>query len=299
MTRGAPPRSLEVLLAGIVDYAGLFPPAALAMPAAVREYRDHRTGPYAWALGRFVVPAARLEELERALAEEAPASRGWRLSALVGPEHVRDAEAVRAFNARAEGRAVIDVVETKAATVGELEAALAPLRGLGTVYVEVPLEDDLESLLAELARRGVRAKVRTGGVTAGAFPSPERLVRFLAACVALDLPFKATAGLHHPVRGEYRLTYEPASPCGTMYGFLNDFVAAAALRRGAPAADAAAILEERNAAAFRFDDGGISWRERIRLETDELARTRDTTATSFGSCSFREPIDDLRALRLL
>ena len=61
--------ALRALLAGIVDYAGLFPPAGLDMPAAVRNYASYRTDDHAWMLGRFVVPASRLGKCDAALAQ--------------------------------------------------------------------------------------------------------------------------------------------------------------------------------------------------------------------------------------
>ncbi|MEX2325390.1 MAG: hypothetical protein WD553_01255, partial [Gemmatimonadaceae bacterium] len=144
---------------------------------------------------------------------------------------------------------------------------------------------------------GARAKIRMGGVTADAFPAPDDVVAFLAACAERRLAFKATAGLHHAVRAEYPLTYESGSQRVTMYGFLNVFLAAAALLAGAKADEARAILLESDLSAFRFDDGGVTWRER-RLSTEALARSREL-ATSFGSCSFREPVDELLAAGLI
>ena len=57
-------RPERALLSGMVDYAGLFPPAQLPLEKAVREYAVHLGGAEAWMLGRFIIPAQRLEELE-------------------------------------------------------------------------------------------------------------------------------------------------------------------------------------------------------------------------------------------
>ena len=136
------------------------------------------------------------------------------------------------------------------------------------------------------------------GTTPEAFPATRDVARFLEACVREGVPFKATAGLHHPLRAEYRLTYEPDAPEGVMFGFLNVFLGAALLATGMPAAELPALLEENSAAALRVDDTGISWR-RYCLTRDQAAAARASLALSFGSCSFREPVDDLKALRLL
>jgi hypothetical protein len=122
---------------------------------------------------------------------------------------------------------------------------------------------------------------------------------FVSACAAAEVPFKATAGLHHAVRAESPLTYEPASARAAMHGFLNVFLAAALLRaRRTDEAGAAAILESTDSGAFKFTDEGVRWHERF-LEATELASVRETFALSYGSCSFDEPIDDLKKLGLL
>ena len=192
----------------------------------------------------------------------------------------------------------MDAVELKAASPQDADAALEALPPGLAAFVEVPLGGDLGGLLSTLRRRGARAKVRTGGVVPEAIPDPADLARFIAACAAAGVPWKATAGLHHPVRAERALTYEPGSPRAVMHGFLNVFAAAAFAGGGAPAADLEAVLREEDAAAFRLDEDGLSWRH-LRVATDELARSRRDFASSFGSCSFAEPVADLRSLGVL
>jgi len=227
-------KSLRVLLEGLIDYAGLFPPAALSMQDAVRNYARYRDGDYSWALGKFIVPKERAKEVP----SEFPLS-------------------------------VIGVDEIKATS--EEEIADLPQ---GT-YVEIA---DLRFLDA-IAKHGLRAKFRTGGITADAFPAIGSIAEFLRACKARNVAFKATAGLHHPLRCVKPLTYEPNAATGTMHGFLNVFLAAALLDH------AEDVLAERDATAFAFEDDGVSWRGH-RVSTEELAEMRRTFATSFGSCSF-------------
>jgi hypothetical protein len=299
------PTPLRLLLAGAVDYAGLFPPAALDMAAAARNYAEYLGSAERWALGRFVVPAARLEELEiaaAALAPRAPSSEAWRLAVLLGPAGEEQVRALGEFNCRhaAAGAAAFsgDVVELKAESVEAIDRIARSLPPYLTAYVEVPIERDPTALIAAIGRAGLRAKVRTGGVTPDAFPAPRDLARFLRACTAASVPFKATAGLHHPLRDAYRLTYAPDSATGLMYGFLNVFLAAAWLRAGMSEADAERLLEERSAEAIRFSESGVEWRGR-RLGADAIRRARGEAIVSFGSCSFTEPVADLRTLGLL
>jgi hypothetical protein len=297
---------LRLLLEHSIDYAGLFPPAGLAIQPALENYARYRAGPNAWALGRFVVPAARLDELETAAGGLLPAAPDdpWRLSVLLGSDPAADVRRLSELNCRhaaaGAGALVADMVELKADTAEATEAALAKLPAHLTAFVELPVARDPMSALAVIARHGAGAKVRTGGVTADAFPATADLLRFLRAAVATGVPFKATAGLHHPIRASYRLTYDPDSPSGTMYGFLNLFLTAAFLRQGMGDADAARLLEENDPASLELDrvGGGVAWRGH-RLGPDALVESRARGLGSFGSCSFEEPIGDLASLHLL
>ena len=295
----------RILLEGLVDYAGLFPPARLDMPSAVREYAAHRDSDAAWMLGRFIVPSARLEEMEGAAAALLPrdaSQQPWQISMLGGADPVDDAERVWAFNERhahaGPGRAVIDTMELRAADATAAERVVRSVPGGVTAYVEIPVADDPADLIGVLRRVGARAKVRTGGVTPDAFPPPAHLARFIRACADAGVAFKATAGLHHPIRGEFRLTYEAGSPTGTMYGFLNVFLAAGFAAQGVPLAELEAMLTESDPASLMFSDRGIAWGGR-RLDLDDLRHLRARGAVAFGSCSFSEPVADLGALRIL
>ena len=297
--------SLRTLLAHAIDYAGLFPPAQLDMSGAVAEYEAYLASSDAWALGRFVVPAARLAELA-ATAGEAPASasgtrRGERqLSVVLGADLSADVERLRAFCAHASKWSWwggVDAVELRAPTPEAIRDAMRVVPDSFERYVEIPITGDPTALVRALGDAGAFAKVRTGGTTSDAFPASDHVIRFLATCLREAVPFKATAGLHHPLRGEYPLTYEPGSACGRMYGFLNVFLATAFLASGAGEADACRLLEESDPNAVTFGPAEMTWRS-YRIPLDRLAQSR-RCLTSFGSCSFREPIDDLTALGLL
>ena len=295
------PAAARALLAGLVDYAGLFPPAALDMDAAVAEYARWRRAPEAFMLGRFVAPASRLVELGRAAEASLPwpgAGEPWRVSALLGADLHGDTARVASWNVSHSGRAAVDTVELRAASPEEAEAALDALPPGLTAFVELPLVSDLGPLLAALKRRGARAKLRTGGVVPEAIPEPGDVARFIVACAAAGVPFKATAGLHHPVRAEHALSYEADSPHAVMHGFLNVFAAAALARDGLTTDEVEAILREDDPRAFRLDDSGLEWRG-LRVATEALAAARRDFASSFGSCSFAEPVADLRALEVL
>jgi hypothetical protein len=298
-----PSASLRVLLRGVVDYAGLFPPASLDMAASVQEYAAHKDSDDAWVLGRFVLPAARLTEFEEQGAKAMPreAHLSWALSALLSGDVEEDVARIEQFNARHRdaraGAVMVDTVELKTHTPREVERAGDLLDRRFDTYMEVPVVEDPAELVAAIGRTMGKAKIRTGGTAADAFPTSAQIARFVARCIAHGVSFKATAGLHHPWRNEYRLTYAPDAPQGTMFGFLNLLLAVAALSDGLDERTAEAMLEERNPDAARFTADGVRWCNHT-FSMAALTKARDSV-TAFGSCSFREPVSDLRALQLL
>jgi hypothetical protein len=298
--------SLGALLHKLVDYAGIFPPAGLGMQQAVENFASYRHSAHSWMLGRFVVPLSRLGEFENScvgLSDEETRGEPWRLSVLLGSDVKAEMEKIRWFNERctapSSGPSLrIESTESKAASVEEIIRVAELIPSTIESYFEVPLTDELPALVAEIRKVRRRAKIRTGGETAPLFPSCRQISFFLEVCAAERIPFKATAGLHHPVRSMQRFTYKPNSEMGIMHGFLNVFLAAAFVRNGMNAGDAETLLDETSADAFLFDADGISWRGQ-RLTSQAILSSRQSFCTSFGSCSFLEPITDLQALRLL
>ena len=298
--------SIRLLLNSVIDYAGLFPPAGLGMAESVHNYAAYRDGELSWALGRFIVPISRLDEFEACTAELQLPRRGgrnWRLSVLGGADPKIDLEQIIDFSRR-HGKsadaadAVIDAFEWKLRSVAEIESSMSICSDRLETYFEIPLSDDSRALIAEVARTGGRAKVRTGGVTREMFPSPAQLAGFILLCAEARVPFKATAGLHHPLRSIHPLTYEPSSPSGVMHGFLNVLIASAFAFAGADVKVIEAILREESIGAFSFDDGGIRWRDQ-RLTGQQLIKMREQLFVSFGACSFQEPTSEMKALKLI
>ncbi len=299
-------QSLNVLLHRLIDYAGLFPPARLDMPATVRNYASYLDHPDQWMLGRLIVPVARLDELEQHAAALLPRdddAEPWHISAIpvaaseAGDDFVRDIEAINRFNEAhgegANGRAVIDTVEIQAANAAAVEAALDAIPDELFPYFELPVAEDLRGMITTLVGSQAGAKIRTGGVTADLVPTVEQVASFIAMCATADVPFKATAGLHHPLRNHDRVAQT------MFYGFFNVFIAAAlADQHGWAADDLHPVLTEDSIDAFTFDDDAVTWRDH-RVTVEQLDICRRGFAVSFGSCSFDEPRDDLRELHLL
>ena len=324
------PPARHAFLAGLIDYAGLFPPAELAVEPALDLYGRYRTGGDAWMLGRFLVPAARLAELDplvagvagdapvrfSVLGGAAPAVTAGPVAAGVAAEPsvawLTAAEALvdaaRAFEQRVAGRAVVDAFELRlpaalardpdalAAALGALAPRLAAgPDGPARLAVEIPFLSDPDTpepaahALAEangrLGRAAFAVKVRCGGE---GVPSPEALAHALTAARCAGVAFKATAGLHHPLRHE--TTAGPAA-----HGFVNVFGGAVlAAVHGLPADDLAEILDSRDAGAWALGDT-LAWK-RLAARPEQVEAARETVALAYGSCSFDEPTADLRAL---
>jgi hypothetical protein len=317
--------SLRALLAGVVDYAGLFPPARLPLDQAVRNYLRYRREPESWMLGRFVLPAARLGELEPFDQELSCAGTPFPIAALGRGGNTAD-EFRTGFDAdlrdiacsleRPGPRLEVGVLETRLppdvasrpTTLGGLLGGAAYVIDYTVlpqlaVYYETAPGPAWGAVVAAVARhnpaggprraasyRGAGLKLRCGGLEAAAFPPPEQVAFALRACLAARVPLKFTAGLHHPVR-----RFDPGVQA-YMHGFLNVFGAGVlGHAHGLKEEDLRAILEDEDATHFACDEAGFRWRD-LRATPEQVAAARREAVVSFGSCSFDEPRDDLNAL---
>ena len=310
-------KSLRALLTGIVDYAGLFPPAQLPLDEAIRNYARYLGEADPWMLGRFICAAARLGELSPFVGELFTQGPPLRVSALGRGGNTRetflagldaDLQAIADFRSRHGVRVVVDGLETRLPpdalapvvpnretrqlieqTAARIDAATAL-----TLFVEVPggphwceAAEETFGILGSLnAERELMApapppigfKVRCGGQDPAAVPPAKQVARVVTAGV----PFKATAGLHHPFRRD------------TVHGFVNVFAAGvlAHVHGLRPTAVESLLLDE-EPAHFIFEDAGLRWGEWY-ASIEEIRSARRQAALSFGSCSFEEPRDDLR-----
>ena len=277
--------SVRAALSALIDYAGLFPPARLPLRQASDEYRRERAGPYAWMLGRFIAPVALLAEPEARF--DAP------FSAIVEGSDVLSMVAdLRRGSTRIE---TLEFSPRPGATENLRERLDAEGLANLPVYVEIARGADwstmLDATMERLREHGLGAKLRCGGLAADAFPSVGEVASFIAAARSKNVPFKATAGLHHPLRHLDRAT-------GFMqHGFLN-LLAASALAGRVSGEKREQIVAEEDPGAFSFDDDAFTWRDE-RIDVAELARTRKEAFVAYGSCSFSEPVDDLIALGML
>lgn len=300
MANSSVKESIRALLAEIVDYAGLFPPAQLSMPEAVINYATYKNSNYNWMLGRFVVPVARLDEFAKSGRDFfSRDGKAWKLSVLAGEDVYETVREIENFNAAYAAYAVCDALELKAKTGAQIEQLNETIPPELATYFEIPVDENLGDAVATLAICGRRAKIRTGGITADVFPVAADITRFIRTCVAANVPFKATAGLHHPLRCTKPLTYEKDAERGAMHGFLNVFLATAFLRQGYKTNLIIELLEDDWAESFQFEENGVLWRQEHFISAAQLKNAREKSIISFGSCSFDEPIADLQEIGIL
>ena len=313
--------SVQTLMGGLIDYAGLFPPSKLPMGQATENYAKYLRAEHAAFVGRFICPCPRLEEMSKEAAivmpgtyatsgypEHADVLEPWQISGIIIGDLEENLEAIYKFNEHhddeANGLAMVDAIEMRVSSADEIDEALEIIPEMIDTAFEIPqdviMNGDPRGLIAAMSGSGVLAKIRCGGVEASMFPSCANIAEFMIACKNANVPFKCTAGLHHPIRGEQALTYEENPPRGVMHGFINVFYAAAYVRSAKKPDEATAveILEEMNPEAFVFNEQGII-HKRTRVSTIELGQMREGFATSYGSCSIDEPVADLKAMGLL
>ena len=300
--------ALRALLGGSVDYAGLFPPASLGLELALDNHAAYVRDGDAWMLGCFVLPIGKLAEAGQLLAGRFDPEHPLRISALGSKTGSAD-EFLETLRAGLLALTDFRQAHGSSVKIEQLEAPLPPDPAPGSLlreaadmlaeqslraFWEVPFSGNLPAPLRDIAEhRSFGAKLRTGGTEAAAFPSPAQLASALVAAHQAGVALKFTAGLHHPFRRF------DAGVNAWMHGFMNVFAASIFLRQPWQASEALVqeILEDENPGSFCFDADGFQWRD-WRVATGAISEDRKWV-TSFGSCSFDEPRDDLRAAGLL
>jgi hypothetical protein len=321
--------SLRALLAGAIDYAGMFPPAGLPLEQALAKYRQHRSGPEAWMVGRFVCPLGKFAELATGFDPERDghvavilnADPNWKTA-------VEDLGEGLAAVRKPPDHVIIDSIELRWEGTLGLEPVVSRIGGLAQgatgvisaserqpvrIFIELGSDNesnpstafvnktrDLVQMLdfynqAEKSFRSFRAgfKIRCGGEEPSAIPSLTKVAAVISACRDHAVFWKATAGLHHPFR---HVDSELGAP---MHGFVNLLTAAvmADVHR-LNAGRVQAILEDDDPWHFRFTNEALTWRD-LSATVPQIASARERALRSFGSCSIDEPWQDLTVLGLI
>jgi hypothetical protein len=300
----------EALFQGLIDYAGLFPPAALPLGESLANYLTYRRGADRWILGRFVLTTAHLAALsDDALTSVSP-DAPLDLS-LISRDPTQDFTAVVARLASTGGRLSLGALEVTldlerdfAAQLAAHRAPIAALEVSGAplpVFYELPFTEGWDARFNALADtiaaersatgRPVGVKLRCGGLERHLVPEPARLAQALAVCGQRGIPNKFTAGLHHPF--PRASTSRPGAV--SYHGYLSVYVAAIAARSGTVAPTSLEyVLRGGDGAPPTSAPSGVQWCG-LTLTNEAIRAARFSGTQSFGSCSFIEPLDDARA----
>jgi hypothetical protein len=267
------------LVTGLFDDAAVFPPGNADVPAALAEHRRHRDSWYSDLIGPLLLRASTVEEALTA----GDAQAGLTVALVADRGLVELAEARNRLLDREE-RLVLSGIEVALPPGEDPEQAtrvlLEQLSFSVPAAIEVPRTGFVPALDVLAEDGAERAKFRTGGETPAAHPSEAELAAFLHAAVQRRLPFKLTAGLHHPIRIRTESGLE-------QHGFLNVLAAVAAALQGAGAADLADVLARRE-----LDDV-------VPLLSAAPPNQVRALFTSFGCCGVTDPIDHLVTAGLL
>jgi hypothetical protein len=278
--------AIDCSLTGIFDYAGIFPPADHELQTAIHNYQTYLRGPRAWMLGSLVIDARALRALRNQFREKLI---HMHLSITATSRDMDDLQQYLDMGLP------IAMIEIKAEDQDEILRWQEILPAKIAMYVEAPMPSHDFSMLNAIRKAGMRAKLRMGGVVANAFPAPASVALMLKALAERSLPFKATAGLHHPLRSRYPFTYQKDSETGMMHGFINLLCASALVWFGGEVEDAAQLLEAQDPHAWHITPHAIQWRS-YSWNADQLQEVRSHFLMSIGSCSFSEPLNDLERL---
>jgi hypothetical protein len=318
------PKSLRVFLDKIIDYAGTYPPANLDLKTSFNNYLEYiKESPYNWMLSKFVCPASKLEELDQIIKKENITIKPHVSFSVIGTSSIhssefldtisRDGVLMKTFENKYssfikagayEVRLPGDIFSMKGDNVlSELFKLIS--KQLGKIlnrhtqlFFESKPDENLSSLAQAIEafnESGGKAgyKLRTGGVESSAFPSPEKIAYAIKTCNDFKIPMKCTAGLHHPIR------HYNESVKTKMYGFINVFAAAVLHCCYDLNADILTeILIDENAGNFKFGDSSFHWKN-LYVLLSQAEEARKKFILSFGSCSFDEPVEDLKNLGLL
>ncbi len=313
--------SLKNFCGNIIDYAGLFPPASLELPQAFHNFVFYSQGEFKWMLGKFIIPAKRFDELGKLL-DDMKIEGVIPISVLGASDDsitdfnnffASDLNSVKEFISKYGNSVSVDAFEVRLPSelfkLDENDEILDLMIGISAelervlgksipVFYEATLTKDFETEIIRTVEtiaaldKGCGYKLRTGGLEASAFPEPEVIAFVIMTCCEFSVPMKCTAGLHHPVR---HFNKEVST---IMHGFLNVFAAGImAYTNNLDEAELLEVLNEEDPYEFIFTENGFEWNE-IEVSNLEIKESREGFMLSYGSCSFDEPIEDLKTMEL-
>lgn len=319
-----PVKSLQNFTSKLIDYAGLFPPANLELKSAFINYLEYITkSSNSWILGKFICPVSKLAELDKLIQDEKIVFTKQISFSVLGSSSVHSSEfldsvshdvsLISDFKSKYSGKinveafeirlpndlfsingdnALYEIIKLTAEKLDKINGKQIP------IFFEAQPNENLSALaeaLGKFYKSGGKAgyKLRTGGVEASAIPPSEKIAFAIRTCFDSEIPMKCTAGLHHPIR------HYNAGVKTKMHGFINVF-GAGILNVCFNLSEnvITEILDDENAGNFHFSDSSFGWKE-YHVLASRVREAREQFVVSYGSCSFDEPVEDLKKLNLL
>lgn len=312
--------SLSIFANKLIDYAGMFPPASLGIYNSYSNFLRYYDSSYSWMLSRFIIPAVKLSDLGDIYSNFDVTKKVPLAVLLTGDESSKkfldvlknDLKLVNDFLANHEDRVILEAFETK--LPAELYSDLKSIKEFLTqvssllekklktkveVFFESPPDINMPTLIDALTEFNKENncnygyKLRTGGIEPSAFPDAGQISTVLKICRNHEVPLKFTAGLHHPLR-----QYDDSVKT-SMHGFLNIFTAGIInCTHDINRHEIQEILLDENIDDFEFHENYFQWKNLVVLNSS-IDETRKKYLLSFGSCSFEDPVEDLKELEIL
>lgn len=319
-------KSISIFTESLIDYAGLFPPAKLDLNTSFNNFLNYQSGKNSNMLSKFICPVKLLPDLYQLFNRKTEMIQPIEISLIItGGENLEafknslksDLELRSKFIDETKSSFKVNNFEYKIPDeiiknkdhkeISELLKFISDNTGSDheiklSFFAESTLEGDWKSNIEFIADAlemhnenydDTGFKLRTGGITKTAFPSSEQIAFAVGYCLKRNLEMKFTAGLHHPIR-HFDIGLDTK-----MHGFINVFTAGIiAKRHNISEHEMIKLLEDESAENFRFTESGFSWNG-YEIENEDIHFARSTFVKSYGSCSFDEPVDDLKKLNLL
>jgi hypothetical protein len=289
------PSVTRAMFGRLFDFAGLFPPAGQSMPEAIATFARHQQEPFAWMLNRFVLPANRIQEFVDGV-------QAWQAASSPSKQAVRWPLSILSTNWSTDEAAVRQTIASAPALAASMEIESVEQKSMMAepstlpIYVELPVDANLEQNLEQVKKSGGLAKLRSGGLTPAEFPSSSSVVRFLSGVQTQQMGMKATAGLHHPSPAMRPASQKPDALVCPMHGFVPFILAACVLERTPSDLELARqILEDQDTRHIAFHETQVHYRDQV-FQVAEVEAVRSHRFHAIGSCSFEEPIADLLEL---
>ena len=321
----------KALLSGIVDYAGLFPPAKLSVKDAVSTFISHRKKEYSWMLGRFVVGSVKMrdvanefvtqgftEKVEFSMVSTYVDDKAGFLDGLTSQMNM-----IKQLEKEYQSQFKVPSFEVKLPSsltkkmpswaIYELmrevtEVVLEQAPDLNQIFFETDLSTDWKNaipntldgifrnrqvILQSAPHLVYGFKLRCGGVNPEDHPNIDLVAMALRFAKNAGIPLKFTAGLHHPFR------HYDSSMKIRKHGFVNIFTTGILHSlHNLEDEEIQELIGEELSELFTFNQDTIAWKD-YAADLTQISEARKNTVLSFGSCSFDEPVEDLVALGIL